>query len=416
MIRHGSFKGLREDKPAAEVELERATDPAAGVARQGRARRARRKPTVTVEGRELALSNLDKVLYPEAGFTKGQVIDYYARVAEVLLPHLRGRPLTLKRYPNGVEGKFFYEKRCPQHRPDWVQTASDLERPPRGRDRLLPGRRPADPDLARQPRRPRAAHLALARRRDRDPDRARLRPRPRRPRRRPRLRPGRALAARPLRAARPRSYPKTSGSKGIQLYVPLNTEVTYERDQALRESGRRDARRRNSATASSRRWRRRSARQGADRLEPERPPQDDRLRLLAAGSHPAVDPPTRSLPAPAAPSRDGWLGGLLVIAVVGASPAATMTPRNRSRSPTGTPMTSAQYEAIETGEAQAGSTARRRPSGLTGIVLALSRRRAPTSCCYGSSTARDLRPLFDRGDGACRRRQRPRRPPGGNRV
>ena len=73
--------------------------------------------------RELALSNLDKVLYPEAGFTKAQVIDYYSRIGAVLLPHLRDRPLTLKRYPDGVESQSFYEKNCPSHRPDWVQTA-----------------------------------------------------------------------------------------------------------------------------------------------------------------------------------------------------------------------------------------------------------------------------------------------------
>src|SRR3954466_9965152 len=78
---------------------------------------------VHVDGRTLSLSNLDKVLYPRAGFTKGHVIDYYTRIAPVLLPHLEGRPLTLKRYPNGVEGGHFYEKRCPQHRPAWVRTA-----------------------------------------------------------------------------------------------------------------------------------------------------------------------------------------------------------------------------------------------------------------------------------------------------
>ena len=68
---------------------------------------------VEIEGRELKVSNLDKVLYPEAGFTKGQVIDYYTRISPVLLPHLKRRPLTLKRYPNGVSDKFFYEKNCP---------------------------------------------------------------------------------------------------------------------------------------------------------------------------------------------------------------------------------------------------------------------------------------------------------------
>jgi bifunctional non-homologous end joining protein LigD len=81
-----------------------------------------KETTVDIEGRHLKLSNLDKVLYPEAGFTKGQVIDYYVRIAPVLLPHLRGRPLTMKRYPNGVGGMFFYEKNCPSHRPDWVKT------------------------------------------------------------------------------------------------------------------------------------------------------------------------------------------------------------------------------------------------------------------------------------------------------
>ncbi|MEY2478191.1 MAG: bifunctional non-ous end joining protein LigD [Actinomycetota bacterium] len=77
---------------------------------------------VEVDGRTLSLTNLDKVLYPTVGFTKGQVIDYYARIAPVMLPHLEGRPLTLKRYPNGVDDKFFYEKNCPKHRPDWMRT------------------------------------------------------------------------------------------------------------------------------------------------------------------------------------------------------------------------------------------------------------------------------------------------------
>ena len=78
---------------------------------------------IEIEGKQLKLSNLSKVLYPAAGFTKGQVIDYYVRIAPVLLPHLRGRPLTMKRYPEGVDGQYFYEKRCPRHRPDWVPTA-----------------------------------------------------------------------------------------------------------------------------------------------------------------------------------------------------------------------------------------------------------------------------------------------------
>ena len=80
------------------------------------------KVAVAVDGHELVLSNLHKVLYPEVGFTKGEVIDYYTRIAPVLLPHLANRALTLKRYPNGVDDKFFFEKNSPSHRPDWVRT------------------------------------------------------------------------------------------------------------------------------------------------------------------------------------------------------------------------------------------------------------------------------------------------------
>jgi bifunctional non-homologous end joining protein LigD len=80
------------------------------------------KVSVQVEGRKLELSNLDKVLYPVAGFTKAQVIDYYERIAPVLLPYIAGRPVTIKRYPDGVDGKFFFQKNAPAH-PDWVPTA-----------------------------------------------------------------------------------------------------------------------------------------------------------------------------------------------------------------------------------------------------------------------------------------------------
>ena len=80
--------------------------------------------TVDVEGRHLSLSNLDKVLYPETGFTKGEVIDYYTRIAPVLLPHLANRPLTAKRYPNGVDGAFFFEKNAPRGTPSWVRTVT----------------------------------------------------------------------------------------------------------------------------------------------------------------------------------------------------------------------------------------------------------------------------------------------------
>ena len=80
------------------------------------------RSSLAVGRKRVEVSNLDKVLYPAVGFTKGQVIDYYLRVAPAILPHLRGRPLTLKRYPNGVDQMFFYEKRCPAHRPQWVNT------------------------------------------------------------------------------------------------------------------------------------------------------------------------------------------------------------------------------------------------------------------------------------------------------
>ena len=80
-------------------------------------------PTIVeVAGRSLSLTNLDKVLYPATGFTKGQVVDYAARIAPVLIPHLAGRPLTMKRYPGGVNEEYFFEKNAPKHRPDWVQT------------------------------------------------------------------------------------------------------------------------------------------------------------------------------------------------------------------------------------------------------------------------------------------------------
>lgn len=78
---------------------------------------------VDVEGRELRLSNLEKVLYPEVGFTKAEVIDYYVRIGPTILPHLRDRPITLKRYPDGVDAGYFYEKNCPAHRPAWVRVA-----------------------------------------------------------------------------------------------------------------------------------------------------------------------------------------------------------------------------------------------------------------------------------------------------
>jgi bifunctional non-homologous end joining protein LigD len=133
-LRQPVYKGLREDKAAEEVvrELLTTPQPRGSTSENGlsvkewveRGRGVRGGVEVEVEGRALKLTNLEKVLYPKAGFTKADLIGYYAAVAPVLLPHLRDRPLTLKRYPDGVEGEFFYEKQSPAHRPEWVQTTA----------------------------------------------------------------------------------------------------------------------------------------------------------------------------------------------------------------------------------------------------------------------------------------------------
>jgi bifunctional non-homologous end joining protein LigD len=178
---------------------------------------------VEVEGRRLSLSNLDKVMYPAVGFTKGQLIDYYTRIAPALLPHLRDRPLTLKRYPNGVDGQYFYEKRCPSHAPEWVRTAEAF-----GIEYVLCDDLPtlvwlanlADlelhPSLSRADEIMRPAVMAF----DLDPG------------------PPAGLAeccevALILRETLGRvgleCCAKTSGSKGIQVYVPLNVDdVDYD--------------------------------------------------------------------------------------------------------------------------------------------------------------------------------------------
>jgi bifunctional non-homologous end joining protein LigD len=151
VLRHPIYLGLRDDVDAGAVVLEPPATPspgraraAAGTPRAAAGRRARapggRSPqdragavfdevqatasglTVAIDGRELRLTNYDKVLFPRTGFTKGQLIEYYATIAPALLPHLRDRPVTFKRYPDGVGGPFFYEKNVPAHRPDWVHS------------------------------------------------------------------------------------------------------------------------------------------------------------------------------------------------------------------------------------------------------------------------------------------------------
>ncbi len=189
------------------------------------------KTRVTVGGRTLMLSNLDKVMYPAAGLAKAGVIDYYRRVAHAMLPHLAGRPITLKRYPDGVRGPSFYEKRCPSFRPDWLETvrlpgeeesvdhclvegladlvwianlaslevhallstAEDLLRPTVVAFDLDPGAPATVVDCART-----------------------------------------ALVLRDVLAGVGlESFAKTSGGKGLHVYVPLNTPATFEKTRAF---------------------------------------------------------------------------------------------------------------------------------------------------------------------------------------
>jgi bifunctional non-homologous end joining protein LigD len=129
-LRHPVYKGLREDKSPRQAVREDAPagetpEPAPG-ARAGFVvrRQSAARTVVEVDGRELALSNLEKVLYPQSGFTKGDVVSYYAAVAAVMVAHLKDRPLTVTRWPDGVEGKSFFQKQAPAHKPQWVRTAS----------------------------------------------------------------------------------------------------------------------------------------------------------------------------------------------------------------------------------------------------------------------------------------------------
>ncbi len=184
---------------------------------------------VEIDGRTLSLSNLDKPMYPEAGFLKGHVIDYYTRVAPVLLGHLRDRPLTLKRYPDGVDGPHFYEKQCPSHAPEWVQkTRVNSSRARDGKINFcLANDLPTLVWLANLADLELHTSLALA------DDYSRptviafdLDPGP------PATIVECAEVALELRMIFEhlgmQAFPKTSGSKGMQVYVPLNTPAGYE--------------------------------------------------------------------------------------------------------------------------------------------------------------------------------------------
>ncbi len=177
---------------------------------------------VVADGRRLKISNWDKVLFPKTGFTKGDLITFYARIAPVVVPHLRDRPLTLKRYPNGVEAPYFYEKQSPSHRPEWVETARIG-----GIDYTLVQDRPTLIWLANLADVELHTSLALAA----DPQRPTMLVFD--------LDPGPpaglveccevGLVLHGLfKQLGLESVIKTSGSKGMQMYVPLNAETNYE--------------------------------------------------------------------------------------------------------------------------------------------------------------------------------------------
>lgn len=181
---------------------------------------------IEVDGRELTVSNLDKVLWPKTGFTKGDLIGYYRSVAEVMVPHLAGRPITLRRWPDGVEAQTFFQKHAPKHRPGWVPVVE------LGGVQYLRIEEPAalvwaanlaaieiHPGLATAADLDRPTFLVL----DLDPGPpadvitcARV-----------------ALILRGyLERLRLEAWPKTSGSKGLQLYVPLGASTFEDTRQA----------------------------------------------------------------------------------------------------------------------------------------------------------------------------------------
>ena len=188
--------------------------------------------TLNVEGKEVPVSNLDKIFYPKAGFTKGNVIDYYVQISSVLLPHLQERPITLKRYPDGVEGFFFYEKKCPDHRPKWVKTTK-VAKSEGGEinycvidnlPSLIWAANLADLELhtflhkGSSVRRPTAIAFDL------DPGP-----------------PADIVLCCKVGlwlkglfdALKMESFAKTSGSKGLQVYIPINSAVTYDKTKAF---------------------------------------------------------------------------------------------------------------------------------------------------------------------------------------
>jgi bifunctional non-homologous end joining protein LigD len=217
MLRAPSYKGLRDDK-APEVVVREDTPKTAWV---------------QVDGREVKLANPGKVLYPQAGFSKRDLVDYFVAIAPVLLPHLEGRPLTLKRYPDGAHAGHFFEKQAPSHRPDWVQTVSVPSERRKRIDFVLAQDLPtlvwlanlADLEFHTQLHRAEALDRPTMLVFDLDPGPP-------------------ATIVECCRIAlwlqgmfeglRMQSFAKTSGNKGLQVYVPLNTEgVTYDQTKTF---------------------------------------------------------------------------------------------------------------------------------------------------------------------------------------
>jgi len=192
------------------------------------------KVAVQVDGRTLSLTNLDKVLYPEVGFTKGEVIDYYTRIAPVLLPHLASRALTFKRYPDGVDGQFFFAKNIPQGTPDWVRRVN-LPSPGSTKNRETINY-PVCDDLATLVWAANLAALELhvpmwrvdKRDRAQPPDLLVFDLDPGPPATIVECCQVAVHVSDVLAEDNLVAYPKTSGSKGLQLYVPLEASAPWE--------------------------------------------------------------------------------------------------------------------------------------------------------------------------------------------
>jgi bifunctional non-homologous end joining protein LigD len=236
-----------------------------------------------VSGRHLTIGHLDRVVYPDTGTTKGELLDYYVRIADVMLPHLRDRLLHMHRYPEGVEGPRFWQKACPQHRPDWLPTAP-VWSPDKQADihycvvnelaALLWAVNLGSIELHTSLHRLDDLHRPTTLTFDLDP--------------------GEGvgmleccevgLRVRDMFAGVGlQSFAKTSGSKGLQVYVPVNTEVAYAQTKPLATIDRRATRAGGARCGRVADGEVVAGRQGTRRLESEHRAQVDGLRLFGAG-------------------------------------------------------------------------------------------------------------------------------------